>query len=85
MSRYFTVLFQKVIWYQRIFIDIASNTLSSNLENILLSSSRTLEPEMFFPLADDLPIVWELDGLEKINKHFNNSKIDKKDNKIGKY
>ncbi|SVB20060.1 uncharacterized protein METZ01_LOCUS172914, partial [marine metagenome] len=44
-----------------------SNTFFSNLESILLSSTRTLEPEIIFPSADDLPIVCECGGLEKID------------------
>ena len=64
-----------------VFIDIASNTFSSNLESIQLSSTRTLEPEIIFPSADDSPIAWECGGLEKIDKHSN---IDNKDKKIGK-
>ena len=55
-----------------VFIDIASNTFSSNLESIQLSSTRTLEPEIIFPSADDSPIAWECGGLERIDKHFNN-------------
>ena len=49
-----------------------------------MSSNRALEPEIIFPSADDLPIICECGGLEKIDKHFNNRKIDKQDNKIDK-
>ena len=67
-----------------VFINITSNTFTSNLESILLSSTRTLELEIFFSSSDDFyqllgnVVVWKkLTSISIIN-------IDKQDNKIGK-
>ena len=67
-----------------VFINITFNTFSINLGSILLSSSRTLEPEIIFPSADDFyqllgnVVVWKkLTSISIIN-------IDKQDNKIAR-